>query len=314
MTSRIAITGGLGYLGGRVAAHLKKAGYSPRLLTRNTDRNLPDWTNGLEVVGADIGEVASLETAFSNIDQVIHLAAMNAPESAGDPDAAKIVNVGGTRNVVNAAKNVGVTRMIYMSTAHVYGAPLRGHLDELAATTNLHPYAATHRRAEDIVLNESEIEGVVLRLSNGVGQPLDNAADCWMLIANDLCRQAVTNNELVLRGSGLDKRDFIPLGEVTRAVGHFTELEKSQVADGLFNLAASKAVTTLSLAEQVASRAEIVLGTRPEIQCGRGEDKPAPEFDICIDKLTATGFSINRDLNAELDATLLFCRDHFPNA
>jgi UDP-glucose 4-epimerase len=311
MTPRVAITGGLGYLGGRIAKHLKEVGYNPTLLTRNTDKNLPGWTDGLNVISADISDVDSLEAAFSGTDQIIHLAAMNARECTTDPEAAEIVNIKGTANVVAAAKRAGVSRMIYMSTAHVYGAPLKGHLDELAATTNSHPYAVTHRQAEDIVLDKNEIKGVVLRLSNGIGCPANPEVNCWMLIANDLCRQAVCDGHLILRGSGQDKRDFIPISEVARAVNYFLRLDSSHLQDGLFNLGSGIEISTLTLAEKIAGRAEILFEKRPEIEISSTAKVSIPEFNVRTKKLAATGFAVNNNLDAEIDATLIFCRDHF---
>jgi len=69
---QVAITGGLGYLGGRIATHLKNVGYAVRLLTRNSDKALPSWTKGMEVVTADTHKVSSLEQALSKTNMVIH--------------------------------------------------------------------------------------------------------------------------------------------------------------------------------------------------------------------------------------------------
>ena len=312
MTTRVAITGGFGYLGGRIAMHLAAAGHTVRLLTRDPARPRPAWSRGFDVAGSDLADPASLQTAFDGTRIVVHLAAMNARDCAADPAAAERVNVGGTEAVMRAAEATGVDRVVYVSTAHVYATPLVGRLNETAPLLNPHPYAATHARAEAIV--RTRPGNVVFRLSNGVGAPMDAAADCWMLIANDLCRQAVQTGRLTLRGTGRDRRDFIPIAEVCRAVGHVIALPADTLGDGLFNLAAGRSMTTLDLAHLVAARAKGILGFETPITHAPDDGARPTDVILPTDRLAATGFTIQPDLTAEIDATLVFCRDTFGHA
>ncbi len=307
----IAITGGLGYLGGRIAQGLA-SDVEIRLLTRDDTRPLPAWASRYAVTATDLLDPQSLEAAFAGADVAIHLAAMNAGACAKDSKGAFHVNVDGTANVITAAAAAGVRRVIYMSTAHVYGAPLAGYLDEGHPTTNSHPYASTHRAAEDIVL--AAPGNVVLRLSNAVGAPMDRGADCWMLIANDLCRQAVEEGTLTLRGTGFDQRDFIPMAEVVRAVSHVACLTPPALGDGLFNLAAGTSMTTRALASLIAERAGIVLGKHPTIGTAPDDGHRPADVTIPTDRLAATGLVIDADLTAEIDATLIFCKEAFGRA
>jgi UDP-glucose 4-epimerase len=112
-----------------------------------------------------------------------------------------------------------------MSTTHVYG-PQVGRLEETTLPAPRHPYATSHRAAEDAVLAASgNFTAMVLRLSNGFGAPTHAQANCWTLLVNDLCRQAVTDCTLRLRSAGLQHRDFIPLADVTRIVDHMLHLD-----------------------------------------------------------------------------------------
>src|SRR5207245_1641136 len=104
--------------------------------------------------------------------------------------------------LTDAAKRAGVRRVVYVSTAHVYGAPLAGVITEASCAVSLHPYATSHRAAEDVVRAAHErktIEGVVIRLSNAYGAPVSEDANCWTLLVNDLCRQAARTKTMVLR-------------------------------------------------------------------------------------------------------------------
>lgn len=313
MTARIAITGGFGLLGGRLALHLGGAGRAVRLIVHDVVRPRP-WAAPFETVVADVTDAGALADAVAGADTVVHLAALNAQACAADPAAAARVNVGGTANLVAAARSAGVRRVLYVSTVHVYGAPLAGDLDEDSPTVNTHPYAATHRRAETLVRGAEGMEGIVIRLSNGYGAPADAGADCWMLVANDLCRQAALAGALALRGTGMDQRDFLPVADVAGAITHLLRLDGAHCAGGLFNVAAGRSTTVLALAERIAARAGALFGATPPITRAPGGDGSDPAVRIATARLAATGFMPAVDHDAEIDATLRFCRTHFEHA
>ncbi|MEK9725987.1 MAG: NAD-dependent epimerase/dehydratase family protein, partial [Rhodospirillaceae bacterium] len=120
-------------------------------MARRADERRPAWAAAMETRELDLADADGLARGIEGADAVVHLAAMNARACAADPAQAERINVGGTENVVRAARAAGAGHVLYMSTAHVYAAPLAGELDEEAPTANAHAYAATHRRAEDVV-------------------------------------------------------------------------------------------------------------------------------------------------------------------
>lgn len=314
MSERLLITGGLGYIGGRLVEHLGQAGgFELRLSTRRPPEAGPAWADGFEVVRANPLEAADLDRLCHGVATVIHLAGANELLSADDPSAALRDTALSTLMLLEAAERQGVGRFLYFSTAHVYGAPLVGRIDESSLPRPLHPYAITHRTAEDFVLAAAArrtLAGLVLRVSNGIGAPADPAIDRWTLVGNDFCRQAVGERRLVLRSSGLQRRDFIGLGEIARAVEHFLRRPEAW-SDGLFNLGSGRSRSVLEIAELVAARSRAVLGHATPIerpQAAPGE--AAPDLDFRIDKLKRSGFAPSPDLEAEIDRTLGLCRDH----
>lgn len=311
MSRRVLATGGFGYIGGRVAVELARdTSYTVRLGSRKK-RPAPVWLPDAETVDMDVLEPSSLSTAMRDVQAVVHLAAMNENECVADPSKAVLVNTLGTLNVLQAAINTGVERFIYFSTAHVYGAPLVGHITEETLPRPIHPYAVTHHAAEDFVLaahDQKKITGIIVRLSNGFGAPTHPDVDRWTLLVNDLCRQAVTSGKLELRSSGLQRRDFITLEDVTRTVDHLLKLPVSLCNDGLFNLGGECSLQIIEFTEKIASRCKAVLNFSPPII------RPEPAINevsiglnYCIDKLKATGFSLTGDIDAEIDATLSLC-------
>jgi len=316
MKKNVLITGAFGYLGGRIAKLLAgDPDVVVHLGTREGDRKAPGWIGSGKVTAMDLVSSGSLDDACRDMDAVVHLAAVNEVESASDPRRALEVNGLGTLRLLEAAQGNGVGRFVYLSTIHVYGAPLAGVITERTLPRPRHPYAITHRVAEDFVLashDTGKLTGIVLRLSNGFGAPVSPEADRWTLVVNDLCRQAVTTERLVLKTPGLQRRDFITLNDVARAVSHMLELEPDMCGDGLFNLGGEDAVSILDMANLIAARCETTLGSRLSVE------RPEPvasetvdDLEYRIDKIKSTGFTLTGDAEGEIDATLRFCAEYF---
>ncbi len=312
---KILITGGLGYVGGRVAQHLVLQTDYEIVLGSRHKADPPGWLPQSRVLETLWSSSDNLKQNCSGIDSVVHLAGMNAQDCFADPVAALEFNAVGTARLLQAAINQGVKRFIYLSTAHVYGSPLEGTITEATCPVNLHPYASSQRAGEDVVLaahQRGEIAGVVLRLSNAFGAPANMNANCWMLLVNDLCRQAVTTGKLVLRSSGLQRRDFITLEDVSRAVEYLLEMPVESCADGLFNLGGECSLQIIELTKRISSRCKEILDFSPDIVIPKPEcNEVSAELAYRIDKLKSTGFTVTGNINAEIDATLLLCRESF---
>lgn len=318
MTDVVLITGGLGYIGGRVALTLQEqSNLSLRIGTRHPGRHPIDWLarTSAQIIPFDMLVDSDLDRACADVKYVVHLAALNEHECVRDPERALQVNGLGTLKLLRAAERAGVERFIYFSTAHVYGAPLVGTVTERTLPRPSHPYAITHHVAEDFVLaahDRNALSGIVVRLSNGFGAPAHANVDRWTLIFNDLCRQAVEQGKLVLHSSGMQVRDFISLADVGRAVAHLLNLPRAACGDGLFNLGGESAIRILDVAERIARRCKVVLGEEPPLIRPQSEQTEAhPALNYCIDKLRATGFTLSGNMDWEIDATLQLSRAAF---
>lgn len=310
MTTSVLLTGGLGYLGGRVAQALVAAGHHVRCGTRQLTALAPTWLPEMRMVHLDWDSGDKLEQACRGVDSVVHLAAMNEIESARDPVSSLQMNGLASLRLLEVAKRSGVRRFVYFSTAHVYGAPLQGEIDETTLPRPGHPYAITHKVAEDFVLaahDRKHIEGVVIRLSNGFGAPVTPDVDRWTLLVNDLCRQAAISGELHLNSAGSQLRDFITLADVARAVNHLLELDAGQLADGLFNLGGGKAMSILEMTERIAVRWRALTERDIAIVRPAGDGVPPPALNYRCDKLAATGFTLTGQVDREIDDTLQLC-------
>ena len=316
MSDIVLITGGLGYVGGRVSKYLAgNTDYKIRITTRKNEAQIPEWLGNGEIIQTDLMSENDIKSACAGVRYIVHLAALNEIESSTNPQLALTVNGLGALNLLRTAEKVGVERFIYFSTAHVYGSPLQGILTEETLPRPIHPYAITHRTAEDFVLaahDREALTGIVLRLSNGFGAPVQPDVNRWTLLVNDLCRQAVSTKTLKLQSAGYQKRDFVTLLDVSRAVSYFLNLPVEQCDNGLFNLGGECSLRIIDMAELVAERCSKVLGFNPEIiKPAPASKESSPVLDYRIEKLKSTGFALTNNVNAEIDATLLFCQNEF---
>ena len=308
----ILITGGLGYLGGRVADSLKRNFPETTIIlgTCRKIRDIPDWAESFKIIHLDICDSLSIEKAVVGSDTVVHLAALNEHESIKDIEAAWKTNALGTQALLSAANRKGVQRFVYFSTFHVYGdygetitenSPARPH----------HPYAATHRAAEDMIRfyqYYKNMDTLILRLSNGFGYPMDIGIDRWTLVFNDLCRQAVTSGKMVLKSSGKQHRDFISLHDVSAAVEHFLFRVRGQWKDGLYNLGGDGSLSIVEAAKTIARVYEKKYDKRIPIEiAGKDDEGSCNSAHFNIDKLKATGFQLTGDMEMEIEQTLSLC-------
>jgi len=307
----VLVTGASGYIGGHLVRYLEAEG---RWAIRAAFRNVP--AGGVTSGAAcpfDLFDSAVLNAACAGVDAVIHLAALNDADCRRYPEEAFRVNCAGTHNLVEAARRAGVKRFIYASTAHVYGTPLEGAIDESRLPRPVSIYALTHKCAEDVVLAAAPgMQSMVLRLSNGFGAPSTPEVNAWMLLANDLCRQAVERRKLVLQSPGLQWRDFITMTDVVRGFAHALDVPDG-AANGILNLGGENVMRVIDFCALVQKVSERLLGEplsveRPAVPIGSASPD---SFSYSVERLKATGFTLVGDIEGELEHLLRYCRTHF---
>ena len=308
---RILITGGFGFLGGRLAVHLAQAAHTIVLGSRKAIGS-PSWLPHAEVMQTDWDDVATLVCSCKEVDLVIHAAGMNAQECSADPVAALAFNGVATARLVSAACSAGVQRFIYLSTAHVYASPLVGPITEETFPRNLHPYATSHLAGEHVVLECNQrglISGIVLRLSNVFGAPVCKDANCWMLLVNDLCKQAVQTNQLILHSSGLQHRDFIPVRHLCFVVEQLLIPRVSSESIGILNVGSGKSQSVLEIAHLVQQRCMYVLGYTTELKIGEPTSSDlSTQLSYDIKLLKTLGIQFKEfDYILEIDNLLRYC-------
>jgi UDP-glucose 4-epimerase len=313
MTRTVVVVGGFGTIGGRLGELLLDRGNRVVLAGRSIPGSFVARA-GVEAIRLDV-TTDDLASALDGADAVVHLAAMNDPVCRADPALAEEVNVGGLRRVADGAASAGVPRLVYLSTAQVYGTPYVGHVTEATPTRPSTVYASTHLAAEEIVAARhaaGDFIGVRIRLANGFGVPSRTDNDIWHVVVNDLVRSAVSRGEMILRGSGTERRNFVSFGSACAGIAHLLDLP--DVGRGLFNLGSAETTTTRGVAQLVADRVEAVLGVRPVLRILGVEEGTSPDLDYDCRLLASTGFSLEQDPEPEIDDLIDFCARHFGRA
>jgi len=310
---RVLITGGFGFIGGRLAHYLCEANVEVILGTRKNTNVSPEWLPQSQVIQTKWEDLSSLKTACNGVDVVIHTAGMNAGDCKKHPVEALRVNGLSTANLLYCAISSGVKKLIYVSTGHVYNNPLQGEIAECDNLNNIHPYASSHRAGEDIVRYAHQkqfIEGVVIRLSNSYGTPMHKRVNCWMLLVNGLCRQAVKTGRMSLLSSGVQHRDFFPISSLCKVLQALIVKDRQTLGDGLFNLGCGKSMSVWDMACLTQSRCEKLLDKKvPLSKSSSSGDSTG--LNYVVQKLKNTGIDYDIDHINEIDSLLNFCVNNF---
>jgi UDP-glucose 4-epimerase len=300
---RVLVTGAAGYLGSRLCAALKDR---DDITVRALVRADAPWVAADEVVTGDLVR-SDLAGVADAVDAVVHLAGANEVLAGRDPDAALSETLVGTRRLADAVD--GPTRVVYVSTVHVYGASLRdgATVDEGTLPEPRHPYAIARLASEHLLASIVD-DVVVLRLTNSVGAPLDTRIARWSLVVNDLCRQAAVSGRLVLRTDGLQWRDFVHQDDACDAI--VAALDPTRVPAATYNLGRGVPTTVRAVAADVQAAFERLTGTRPPLDAPAArDDAPAP-VTVDVRRLGALGIRARRDVAGAIDETARFCLDH----
>ncbi|PKD16248.1 hypothetical protein APR41_10715 [Salegentibacter salinarum] len=287
----ILITGGLGYVGGRLTSYFSQKGNQVYALSRH--KSLDEYYENVEVLSnVDVLEKNKLENI--SIQCIIHLASMNEHECIDFPLEAIDVNVKGTLNWLMWAKKNNVKQFIFFSTAHVYGSPLVGNLNEYTQAVPSHPYSITHRCAEDYVIayfHKHNLNTKVVRLSNSFGYPAFPTANRWTLLINDICKSIVEDRSFKIKSNRLQERDFISLSNVCKAIEKLIDYSIPEGDNRIFNLSNGKSRTLFEIGLWIKKIAENYFGEEIQFSFDASKDLPIIPLKLSSQKIKKSGWN-----------------------
>ncbi len=215
------VTGAAGFLGSALANRLAREGHQVRGYDDLSAGDPSRLSKDVLFTRGDVTDRPKLWTLLQEVDCVYHLAAkVSVPESILYPREYNIINVGGTVSVMEAMRDVGVRRVILISSGAIYGDQGQQPLVEDAPPNPGSPYAVSKLAAEHYVHTIGAlwgIETVALRVFNayGPGQPIPAAHPP---VVPHFLRQVSHGGSMVIHGKGEQTRDFVYLDDVVAAM------------------------------------------------------------------------------------------------
>jgi nucleoside-diphosphate-sugar epimerase len=270
---RVLITGGAGAVGSNLADQVVRAGASEIVVLDNFVRGRREnlaWAlehGNVELIEGDIRDRAQVAALMQDIDVVFHMAALRITQCAVEPRAALEVMVDGSYNVLEAAVEAGVRKVVAASSASAYGLAV-----DFPTTEAHHPYAndtlygAAKVFLEGLLRSMHSMHGldyVALRYFNVYGQRMDIHGVYTEVLVRWMERIEAGTPPLIL-GTGSQTMDFVNIEDVARATLLAAEAD---VTDDVFNVASGTETSLLELAHmllKVMGREDLEIEFGPE--------------------------------------------------
>ena len=310
--SKVVVTGAAGYIGGRLVSRFGESGWDVHAVVREPAERLHVAQSACDLAQPGAREI--LAEACRGADTVVHLAGDSELRAAAAPAEALARTVVATERLSEACAAAGVSRVVYMSTVHVYGDRILpgARLSEDMRVEPRSVYAISRLASEHVAasLAAGHYELVILRLTNSVGAPSHPSVDRWSLVANDLCRQGTREGMLTLRSSGAQWRDFVPLADVCEGIVRASHTGAGAVPAATYNLASGCPRTVRGLAELVQDAFQRETGTRPPLEAPDPEPDPPSPYTVATERAAAAGVQARGSLEDAIAETVRFCLSH----
>lgn len=263
------VTGGAGFIGSNIVEELLRRGENVRILDNfSTGKrenvsvirdSFKNENNGaaldkLELVEGDIRSYHIVREAVEGVDFVLHQAALpSVPRSVKDPLTSNEVNVMGTLNILNAAKDAGVKRIVYASSSSIYGDLDVSPKTEEMLPKPLSPYAVSKLAGEkycQVFTKLYGLETVALRYFNVFG-PRQDPSSQYSAVIPKFIKMIKSGESPIIYGDGEQSRDFTFVKNVVEANLLACGDGLEQLSGEVFNVASGKRVTINNLVENI---------------------------------------------------------------
>ncbi len=250
MTTKLLITGGAGFIGCNLIAHLAaRGGYRITVLDNETMGTCSEIdTPGVRFLHGDIRDTAALTAALAGQDAVVHLAAeTRVADSIADPEGTFAVNAEGSFRLLQAARAAGVARVVAASTGGAILGEATAPIDETMAARPLSPYGASKLAMEGYLsafAGAYRMRTCALRFSNVYGPRSHRKGS----VVAQFFRALLHDEPLVIYGDGTQVRDYLYVGDLVEGVRRALETG----AGGVYQLGSGQGTTLNDLAAAMA--------------------------------------------------------------
>ena len=252
--ARALVTGGAGFIGSNLVRGLLDRGDDVRVLDNFSTGNRANLAGlDVEIVEGELRSYERVHNAVRGTEVVYHLGALGSvPRSVQDPLTSSAVNVEGTLNVLLAARDEGVRRVVYSSSSSVYGSKTELPVDESLAADPISPYGVAKLAAERYCVSFSRVyesfETVVLRYFNVFG-PRQSPFSQYAAMVPLFITAIAAGEPVTIYGDGEQSRDFTYVANVVDAT---VRAAHAGEANGrIFNVAAGSPASVKTVADTI---------------------------------------------------------------
>jgi UDP-glucose 4-epimerase len=260
MSRRVLVTGGAGFVGSNLVRALLGRGEEVRVLdnfSTGNRANLAGLEDDIEIVEGELRSYERVHAAVRGSEVVFHLGALpSVPRSVQDPLTTSAVNVEGTLNVLLAARDEGVRRVVFASSSSVYGNQESLPLAESANPDPISPYGVAKLAAERYCVSFSRVyplETVALRYFNVFG-PRQDPRSQYAAVVPRFLFDAAAGRPVPVYGDGRQERDFTFVANVVDAT--LLAANAAEASGAVLNVATGRSITVNELADAIG----VVLG------------------------------------------------------
>jgi UDP-glucose 4-epimerase len=249
------VTGGGGFIGSNVVRALLERGDDVRVLdnfSTGSRANLAELESDVQLVEGDLRSYERVHAAVRGAEVVFHQGALpSVPRSVQDPLTTTAVNVEGTLNVLLAARDEGVRRIVNASSSSVYGNTGELPRVETQAPDPISPYAVAKLAAERFCTSFSRVYGmeiVSLRYFNVFG-PRQDPTSQYAAVVPRFIRAIADGEPVTIYGDGEQSRDFTFVDNVVAA--NLLAADAAKIGGEILNIATGSSVTVNALADAI---------------------------------------------------------------
>jgi UDP-glucose 4-epimerase len=252
--SKVLVTGGAGFIGSNLVGALLERGEDVRVLD-NFSTGLRGNLAGLdvEVVEGELRSYERVHNAVRGVEAVFHLGALGSvPRSVQDPLTSSAVNVEGTLNVLLAARDEGVRRVVFSSSTSVYGTSRERPTKETSPPDPISPYGVAKLAAERYCVSFTRVyeslETVVLRYFNVFG-PRQSPFSQYAAVVPLFVTKIAAGEPITIHGDGEQSRDFTYVANVVDAT--IRAAHAPDASGRIFNVAAGSPASVNEVADTI---------------------------------------------------------------
>ncbi len=320
--ARYLVTGIAGFIGSSLARELIRRGESVRGIDNFSTgkmENLSSFRDQIDFREADLRDTSAMSDACRGVDYVFHEAAIpSVPRSIADPVTSHLSNVDGTLNILVAARDAGVKRVVYASSSSIYGDTPTLPKHEGMAPNPISPYAVSKLAGEYYMTSFYRVYGletVSLRYFNVFG-PYQDPTSMYSGVLSIWISKMLAGQAPTIYGDGEQSRDFTFIDNVVNA--NLLACHAPGVAGRFFNVATNQQITLNQACEQLRrltgytgpavyldERSGDIRHSFAEIKAAEDElgYKPSVDFPKGLD-LTVSWYRGNPGLQNEVTMTL----------